>query len=276
MEIDLERIYDVVYERATFTVFGVSETLQIARIRNRIKSVGCTDFAEYLERLRRDDGVEIQALVNLLTVNETYFFRDYDQLAYFAEEVVPARADAVSALSERKLRLLCGACASGEEAYTLAIILLEMLDGQPPWTVEITAVDINTAMLDRARIGRYSQRTLRDMPLIYRERYFSRIDGDFQVSPTLQRIVGFEHVNLVSSAQMQRLCEFDIVFCRNLLIYLDYNQRERLIHELYHRLRPGGVLFIGATESIGQFSNVFKLVKLGSRFVYQKPEEREP
>ena len=274
MDVDLDRIHDVVYERAAFTVFGVSEVLQVARVRNRIKSVGCDSFDEYLVRLGGDGGEELQALVNLLTVNETYFFREYDQLAYFAEDALPALTEASEASGERAVRVLCGACASGEEAYTLAIILLEILEGQPPWRIEVVAVDINTGMLERARAGLYSARALRDMPHSYKARYFRQVDGSYQVVPALKEIIRFEHVNLVASEQMRRLRGFDVAFSRNVLIYLDPNQRERLIHELYHCLRPGGALFIGASESIGQFSNVFELVKLGRQFVYQKPKGR--
>lgn len=275
MDVDLDRIHDMVFERAAFTVFGVSELLQVSRIRNRIRSVGCDSFDDYLERLRGDHDGEIQALVNLLTVNETYFFREYEQLAYFAEDVLPALTEAREARGERTLRVLCGACASGEEAYTLAVILLEILEEQPPWRVEVVAADINTSMLERARAGCYSARALRDMPHRYRARYFRQLEMGYQVLPALKQLVRFEHVNLVASAQMRRLRGFDVAFCRNLLIYLDPNQRERLVHELYHCLKPNGMLFIGSSESIGQFSKVFQLVKLGRNFVYQKPKGSE-
>lgn len=275
MDVDLERIHDLVFERAAFTVFGVSEVLQVARVRNHIKGVGCASFDDYLERLRHDDD-ELQALVNLLTVNETYFFRDYDQLAYFAEDVLGGIMEAKEAAGERMVRVLCAACASGEEAYTLAIILRELLEGEPPWKVEVVAIDINTAMLARARAGLYSARSLRDMPLSYKVRYFREVDGGYQVVPALREIIRFEHANLVVSAQMLRERDFDVAFCRNVLIYLDPNQRERAVHELYHGLRPGGVLFIGASESIGQVSNVFDLVKMGQHYVHQKPKGRRP
>lgn len=274
MEVDLELLRDIVYEKASFTVSGVSDVLQLARVRGRIKALGYGRFEEYVSCLRADNNGELQQLVNLLTVNETYFFRDYDQLVYFAEEVLPFVTAAKAARSEHKLRVLCGACSSGEEAYTVAIVLLEMLADEGSWTVEIDAVDIDTDVLARARKGRYRGRTVRDVPHAYKTKYFKVVDDSYEVTNELRRVIRFSHVNMVSGEQMRAFRGFDIVFCRNLLIYLDTNQRERLVHELYHGLRPGGVLFIAPSETIGQFSTVFALEKIGSRYVYRKPGER--
>ena len=273
MEVDLELLRDIVYEKASFTVSGVSDVLQIARVSGRIKALGFPRFGDYVSCLRADGNGEVQQLINLLTVNETYFFRDYDQLVFFAEEVLPFLTAAKTERSQPNLRLLCGACSSGEEAYTLAIILLEMLADEGSWTIEIDALDIDTDALARAQSGRYRGRTVRDVPHAYKKKYFKVVDDSYEVTDELRQIIRFSHVNMVSKEQMVAFRGFDVVFCRNLLIYLDANQRERLVHELYHSLRPGGVLFIAQPETIGQFSTVFTLEKIGSRYVYRKPGE---
>lgn len=273
MDVDLDMLRDLLYDEARFTLSGVSDVLQLARIRRRIGQLGLESFEAYVDRLKVNGSGEVQQLVNLLTVNETFFFREYEQLAHFAEDVLPEVASAITARGERTFRLLCGACSSGEEAYTLAIILSEMLDGEPPWTIRVDALDIDTAILERARAGRYAGRSVRDIPTAYRARHFKLSDGVFEVAEPIRRLTRFHHVNMVDGREMAPFRDFDVAFCRNLLIYLDSNQRERLIHELYFSLRPGGLLFIAPSESIGQFSTTFQLTKMGGRFVYQKAGE---
>lgn len=270
MDFRMEYVHDYLFERANFTLHGVSEILQEARIRQRIARLGMGDFDEYWRHLHQNGHNEVQELINILTVTETYFFRDYEQLANFAEEVLPERAAKKEAAGDRRLRVMCGACSSGEEAYTLSIILLEMLRGEPDWDVQIDALDINTAMLDRARVGCYSARAVRDLPLIYKARYFDPVGDKYCVKAEGRAPVRFYRANLADSNQMRLRQGYDFLFCRNLLLYLDENQRERLIHNLYHCLDPGGVLFLGPTESIGRLSKVFRLVKIGRQYVYQK------
>ncbi|MBU2550528.1 MAG: protein-glutamate O-methyltransferase CheR [Proteobacteria bacterium] len=270
MDINLENIHDFLFDRANFTLFGLSEVLQETRVRQRMAQLGMTGFGDYWKYLHANGNDELQELINALTVTETYFFRDYDQLANFAEEVLPDRAARKEAAGNRRVRVMCGACASGEEAYTLAIILLEMMGDEPNWDIRIDALDINTAMLDRAGIGCYSSRSIRDLPLRYKIKYFDVVGDKYCVKAEGRAPVRFYRANLTDAAQMRSHRGFDFIFCRNLLLYLDENQRERLIHILYHSLEPGGCLFLGPTESIGRVSKVFRLVKIGRQYVYQK------
>lgn len=270
MDVNLEFIHDYLYARANFTLFGVSEVLQEARVRRRIERLGLPGFDEYWKFLQTNGHDEPQELINALTVTETYFFRDYDQLANFAEEVLPDRALKKERAGDRRLKVLCGACSSGEEAYTLAIILLEMMGEEPGWDLRIEALDINTAMLERARVGCYTPRSVRDLPLRYKAKYFTVTGDEYCVTTQARSFVHFHRVNLADAVRMRNFRGYDFVFCRNLLLYLDENQRERLIHILYHALEPGGVLFLGPTESIGGISQAFRLAKIGDRYVYRK------
>lgn len=270
MDVDLDVLHDLLFEMAEFTVTGLSDVLQAARVRSRIKHLGFSSFEEYLGHFKARETGEVQQLINALTVGETYFFRDYDQLQHFAEELLPVISSRKDAAGQRTMRLLCAGCSSGEEAYTLSIILREMLEGTPPWRTYIDAVDINTSQLERAERGRYSPRTLRYVPLAYKSRYFDLVDDQFVVADTIRDGVNFAHVNLLDSVQMERYENYDFVFCRNVLIYLDRNQKEILVHRLHRCLLSGGILFVAATESLGQISSAFRYRKFGNGFVYQK------
>jgi chemotaxis protein methyltransferase CheR len=270
MDVDLEILHDLLFEITGFTVNGLSEVLQAARVRSRIRNMGLSSFEEYLKYCKIHRAEEAQQLVNALTVGETYFFRDYDQLRHFAEEVLPVTVSNKNAMEPKNMRLLCAGCSSGEEAYTLSIILREMLEESPSWRICIDAVDINTQQIEKAKRGKYSPRTLRYVPLVYKSRYFDLTDDYFIVSAAIRKGVTFKSINLLNADQMHGYRNYDFIFCRNVLIYLDHNQKEILVHRLYRCLRSGGVLFVAGTESLGRISCSFRYRRIGSGFVYQK------
>ncbi len=205
--------------------------------------------------------------MNQLTVNETYFFREYDQLKCFAEEALPELAAGVR--NGERLRVWSAGCSTGEEAYTLAIILFEML-GDDGLDFEVHATDINSEVLAKARLGVYEQRSVRDVPLVYLEKYFTGAGGRYAVVPRLKEKVRFYQVNLKDRSQMVRMRGFHAIFCRNVLIYFDDLGRREVALSFYESLLPGGFIFLGHSESMSRILPVFRVRKFKNAIIYQK------
>lgn len=243
------------------------------RINKRIAATGAESVADYIRILRFADpnGVEFQNLVNLLTVNETYFFRDFPQLQAFAEQSLTEVVERKRAAKERKLKIWSAPCSSGEEPYTLAIILHAMIDDIKDWNVEIIASDIDQNILSKARDGVYDSRRLRDVPPEYLQEFFKKLpDGMFKVNQNIKNMVKFEHVNLSETNDIRNKMGFDFIFCRNLLIYFDDESRKKLVDQFYIALNKDGYIFLGASESMSRISTAFRVKRKGGYFVYYK------
>lgn len=243
------------------------------RIQKRMDALGIETVSAYIRKLRfaDPDRTEFQQLIELLTINETYFFRDFPQYQAFAEECLPEVEKRKSARGDFKLRLWSAGCSSGEEPYTIAIILREMLDNFRNWEIEIIASDINRNVLKIAEEGRYTFRSIRDVPPEYLERYFARTPrGDYTVSEKLKEMIRFEQVNLAEKESVRKKRGFDFIFCRNLLIYFDDVSTRQLVNAFYVALNPEGFIFLGSSESIGRITTAFQMRRMGGFLVYQK------
>jgi chemotaxis protein methyltransferase CheR len=215
-------------------------------------------------------GQELQELVNLLTVNETYFFREYYQLKCFAEEVLPEILDKKRGEKLRKIRVWSAGCSTGEEPYTLAIIMEEMLEDMEGVTWEVHATDINTEVMEKAELGLYSQRSVRLVPEEYKIRYFLKRGEFYEIIPHIKKKVDFYQLNLMDAADMRKMLDFDVIFCRNVLIYFDDASRRQVALYFYEALAEGGYIFLGHSESMSRISPIFKLRRFKNAFVYQK------
>lgn len=264
------RLRDFLY-RKTGLYFDEKKLYFVARrVAERMEATGAGDFRRYFAELRFGPGErELQQLINLLTVNETYFFREYGQLKCFAEEVIPLLVGSRS--PPVHLRVWSAGCATGEEAYTLAIILKEMTENQPEKiTAQVYATDINTAVLEAARRGCYGARSVREVPPQYLSRYFVREGDSWCVVEPLKEMVHFQHLNLLDRTQMRRMRGFDAIFCRNVLIYFDDVARREVALHFYDALVPGGFIFLGHAESMSRITPVFKLRRFADAIIYQK------
>jgi chemotaxis protein methyltransferase CheR len=243
------------------------------RLLERIEATGSDNFRNYFLSLRFEtSGVELQQLVNIMTVNETYFFREEYQLkclvTHMLQEVVKRKTD------NSPIRIWSMPSSSGEEPYSIALYLLEYWKGIADWDVELIASDIDTAILDRARRGRYSQRSVNNLPAKLLEKYFShRPDGDYQLCDELRESVEFTRVNLINPADVRAYKGFDIIFCRNLLIYFDDLSRRQAADTFFDALKPGGMICLGHSESMSRISSLFTVRKFPDAIVYQKPLE---
>ncbi|AEM79560.1 CheR family methyltransferase [Thermoanaerobacter wiegelii] len=241
------------------------------RVESRIEATGSENFRNYFAWLRFDvTGQELQQLLNTLTVNETYFFREYYQLKCFAEEVLPEILERKRKENMQKIRIWSAGCSTGEEPYTLAIIMEEMLENINDIEWEIYATDINTDVLKKAEMGLYSQRSVRLVPEEYKKRYLYKKGEFYEVVPELKKKVIFFQLNLMDAVEMRKMRNFDVIFCRNVLIYFDDASRRQVAIYFYEALVEEGYIFLGHSESMSRITPIFKLRKYKNAFVYQK------
>jgi len=223
------------------------------------------DGDSYLHRLAEGRDIEEwRALGSALTVSESYFFRHREQFEAFAEAALPARLAARA--RERRLAVLSAGCASGEEPYTLAMLLRQAATAG--WQVELTAVDLNPAMIERAQRGRYTAWALRETDAAMRGRWFQPVGTEYQLDAAIRDAVRFDVANLVAD-DLWRPAHYDIVFCRNVLMYFAPEQARRVVGHIARALAPGGYLFMGHAETLRGLSREFQLCHTHRSFYYR-------
>jgi len=268
---------DFVYQYCGLHFKEESKYLLEKRLGRRLQQLRLKTFRDYYFQLRYSPQKEqeLTELLNLITTNETYFFREDFQLKAFVEEILPEIRQRKLAGSDRRLRIWSAGCSTGEEPYTVAMLLLEMgiWDG---WQVDIVGTDICQRVLHAARQGVYGESAFRSTKEIYRQRYFCPEEGLYRVSDRVKELVTISHLNLLDQARVSFLGHFDIVFCRNVIIYFDQVAKRRVIESFHQRLHPEGFLLLGHSESLMNLSNAFQLRHLNHDMVYQKPASPYP
>ena len=243
------------------------------RVSDRIEKTGSESFRDYFTMIRfQASGEEFQFLVNTLTVNETYFFREDYQFDALVSGILPgiARTKPRGA----PIRIWSVPCSSGEEPYSIAINILERWDQSDTWNIEIHASDIDSKILQEARSGIYSERSLARVSAPLRSKYFvRRPDGSFQICNELRASIDFSLVNVVDPLHTRRFRDLDVIFCRNLLIYFDDVGRRETVEMFFEALAPGGFVCLGHSESLSRISSIFQPRKFQDTIVYQKPVE---
>ena len=241
------------------------------RVEIRVLALGLKGIDDYLFHLGYGDasGDEMQALANLITTNETYMFREFEQLESFANCCMPEVIAAKQKRSERRVRIWCAGCSSGEEAYTLAIIVREVFPDSQNWEIEITATDIDENMLRLASKAVYGDRSVRGVPDVY-TRHLIPTGGNFRIHPDVARLVRVAKLNLNDEQQMKAMRNYDFIFCRNVLIYFDDESRRNVLNHFYNAMNPGGYIFLGHSQSVGRITNAFRLKRLEGHLLYTK------
>ncbi len=242
-------------------------------LRDRAAARGCAEPAAYLRMLAGSGwSDEWPALSVLLTITETYFFRGQDHFRAFKDTVLTRHRQEKSG----RLRLLSAGCASGEEAYSLAIAIKEYAPWLEDWQVNIFGADTNREMLAKARQGRYSAWSLRETPPEIREKYFRPVRQDFVLDEKILAMVTFEERNLAQpNDDLWRSGAFDAVFCRNMMMYFVPETAAALVARIQGALAPGGFLFLGHAETLRGLSQAFHLRRSDGAFFYQLRDERE-
>jgi chemotaxis protein methyltransferase CheR len=240
------------------------------RLKERLSVLGLARFSEYYHFLKFSNGAsaELDEAVDLLTTNETYFFREDYQLRAFKNEVLPVLAS--DGASRRRLSIWSAGCSTGEEVYTIAILIAEsgLFHG---WDVRVYGSDISRRCVAAARRGIYGASAFRAVgPEVKRAYFTDRADGS-HVIDRIRQNCHFGHLNLMDTERVRVVGRVDAVFCRNVLIYFDQRSRKKGIDMFYERLIPGGFLFLGHSESLLNVSTAFELVHLSEDLVYRKP-----
>lgn len=245
------------------------------RIADRVAKTGSENFRDYFTFLRfQVSGEELQYLVNAMTVNETYFFREDYQFKALVGGILPGLTRSKS--RSEPVRIWSIPCSSGEEPYSIAISLLEQWEHVDSWDIEILASDIDSKILGEARTGIFGQRSLQRVSSQLVSKYFvHRGEGTYQICDELRDSIDFSLVNVVDPLQTRRFRDLDVIFCRNLLIYFDDVARKETVEMLYDTLRPGGYVCLGHSESMSRMTSLFVPRKFGDTIVYQKPLSTE-
>ena len=271
-EDDLNKIRGLIYKE-TGMLFEDNKNYYLdSRIRQRMAAVGSQDFKDYFHELVFGDrSGEVKHFVEAITINETYFFRDFPQLQGFADEVLPRYCAAKQAAGDKSLNIWSAACSTGEEPYTLSIILQEVFDDPREWNLKIYGTDIDRTVLAQASEGRFTDRSVKDVPSAYKSKYFQKTGDLWRILPNARGLVNLKELNLIDRSQMRQMRKLDFIFCRNVLIYFDDESRKKVVSMLYDALAPGGYLFLGHSESVGRITAAFELERMGEFLCYKRP-----
>lgn len=268
---EFRKLCEYLYRR-TGMIFTEAKRYYVERrVWERMQATGATSFADYFPLLRTGRHDEIQQLVNAFTVNETYFYREEHQLKCLTSDLLGERVQGKAA--GETIRIWSTPCSTGEEPYSLAMWLLEHWPQVDEHDVEIVGSDIDTRALELARAGVFGKRALMRLTPQLIGRYFQPLAGErWQIISQLRDSVSFTSVNLVEPAQTRPHGRFDVIFCRNVLIYFDDVSRRVAAENLYENLLPGGFICLGHTESMSRISPLFEVRRFADAIVYQRPE----
>jgi chemotaxis protein methyltransferase CheR len=269
----LFRIRDLVYQASG--IFQPDNKFYVLenRCSKRLKATGVGSLHEYFRLLtsssRRE--TELRCLLNEITVGETSFFRNQPQLEAFRKAVLPQLVEAKGRVGNRHLTIWSAGCATGEEPYSLAMLMAEESQGLlRGWTYSILAVDINDDRLEQAREAVYGEYALRSVTPYFLQKYFRPREGQHQVCEEIRSVVTFERLNVLDDSRMVFLKGQDTVFCCNVLIYFGGEPKRRVIQHFHNNLNLGGYLFLGHSESLFGVNNDFRLLHFPGCVAYRK------
>ncbi len=274
-EPELVRIREVIYQAAG--IFHPDNKLPLLQDRcgRRMKELRITTFREYSECLtiRPNRQAELVALLNEITIGETSFFRNQPQLDALRRVVIPSIIQAKSDLPLHRLRIWSAGCSTGEEPYTLRMLLLEEAGALlKDWSTEVLATDLNERSLSHAQEGIYGAYSTRHLMPVYRDKYFAAHGDKLQVNALARANVNFSRLNLSDDSGMTFMKSMDAIFCCNVLIYFDLRSKQRVIQHFFNNLLPHGYLFLGHSESLYGVNDDFRLVHLPGTTAYVKGE----
>ncbi len=227
---------------------------------------GYSSVENFLKDLENNSSL-LSRLIETVTVNETYFFRENYQFETLVKTILP---DLVK--EKKEIKILCAPCSSGEEVYSIAIYLLEEKDLIDKADFILVGIDIDKTVIEKAKSGIFNKRSVQKLPFQLLEKYFDKVSNErYQIKDFIRKSVTFETANILKKEDLEKLGKFDVIFSRNLLIYFDEKTREKALMNFYSLLHEGGYLFLGHAEKIPPtLSSIFKREKLGESFVYRK------
>jgi chemotaxis protein methyltransferase CheR len=269
---EFEMIRDFIHEKAGIYFAANKMYLVKNRLEKRMNELQMKSVKDYFYHVKYDvSQKEFGRLMVSMTTNETSFYRNEPQLKCFADEVLPLIVEErMKANGPKTLKIWSAGCSTGEEPYTLAILIMERLKSLIGWNVEIIANDISEDVLQRARKGKYSGLTMRNVPADILNRYFTKNGEIYTVKPEVKSLVKFSQINLNEPRKLSLMSNMDSIFCRNVMIYFSDPVKKQIVRGFFNALCPGGYLYIGHSETLHGISKAFKLVYFKNALVYHK------
>lgn len=267
-------ICKLVYDASGIVLDERKREMLYRRLRKRTKELSLASFSEYCVLLKNNGSVEMPSFINSITTNLTSFYREPHHFDFLAQKVIP-RIVSQSRRSQdsKKLRIWSSACSTGEEAYSIAITLSETMGAElANWDARILATDLDSDVVATANSGVYASERIKDLDKAVRTRWFKYGTGEnsdlVKVHPDLNSLITFKQLNLLHTWPFSGL--FDVIFCRNVLIYFDKETQAKLIPRYFDLLKPGGILFLGHSESIAKGVSDFEFC---GKTIFKKPGE---
>lgn len=284
-------IEQIINKRSMLYFTGHKRQVLKCRLEQRCTLLGLPDLAAYLDLLSRSPGEE-SALMDLITTNETFFFRNGPQFDFLMKKIMPelekekgkrvitswGSTEVIPSASIMKIRILCAGCSTGEEPYSIAMALLESLHYPKAWDIEIVAGDLSDKCIRQAEKGFYEDERLKGLPDTFVGKYMEKVAGGAMVSDEVKRLVRFCRLNLIEvindkvSVFGSNGAMFDLIFCRNVMIYFSLNTQQRLVNAFYDLLVPGGFFFTGDAEALHIYDHGFQAVHDAECLIYTKVE----
>jgi chemotaxis protein methyltransferase CheR len=259
---DFDYISQIVGERVGIDLPKTKRELIYGRLAKRLRKLGIKSFKEYCDRLEQGDEEEFTNFINAITTNVTSFFRENHHFEFLRNTLLPGLIQKQQYSSQPRLRIWSAGCSSGREPYTIAMVLKETIPDLDRWDAKILATDLDSHILEVARKGVYSIDHLNEIPQESQKRWLKvghgSNEGDFIIRNELKQLISFRQLNLLSSWPMQGL--FDFIFCRNVTIYFDTNNRMNIVNRFADQLVDDGHLFVGHSESLFGLTHRFKPV----------------
>ncbi|WP_076413528.1 protein-glutamate O-methyltransferase CheR [Shewanella sp. UCD-KL12] len=249
---DFDFIQSLAYEETGIVLPARKKHMVYSRLSRRLRQLGLKSFSQYCQRVKSEPS-ELMNFVNALTTNLTAFFREEHHFDYLEKQVTPLwrrRRD-------KRLRVWSSACSTGEEPYSIAMTLADHFAGAE-WDLKILATDLDTNVLNKASKGCYSEESITGLPQRYRDKYIKTTESGIQMKQSIQKMIHFKQLNLLQHWPMTG--QFDLIFCRNVLIYFDNETKAKIIARFRQLLAPDGLLFIGHSETLTNISDEFELI----------------
>lgn len=257
---EFNSLRQLIYDRFGINLTDEKRSLLVGRLQKMIRTQQLDSFQNYCDHLKTDNsGKAVSDLINLVSTNYTYFNREKDNFEYFQKTALPAVCEQLKKQNRKDLRVWCAGCSTGEEPYTLLMLMHEHLGGQySSWDAGILATDISENVLAKAQAGKYEADKVASLPETLRRKYFNKLpDGKMQVCDALRREVTFRRFNLMNKTFPFKK-PFQIIFCRNVMIYFDQQTRNALVQRFNNSMEPNGYFFIGHSETLGRDSELFR------------------
>lgn len=269
-----ENIRRFIYENTGIYFQDNKKYLLESRLLKRINFLNLDSYEEYLDMIKTSllFNSEKRYLFDAITINETFFFRNQPQLDVLINTILPEVINNKALSNGRKIRIWSAASSSGEEAYSVAISIVELLKPKfPSLDFEIVGTDISASVIDTAKKAVYKEYSVRNTPAFYLKKYFKQInENTFVLDPKIRDMVSFKVMNLYDEAAMKTMINFDVIFCANVLIYFNQDSKVKVVSRLYNSLNRNGYLFIGYSETLHNISKAFQIVSFPKTIAYKK------